>query len=214
MKIKEMSIKEMIIAVKQLDKELSMEIWHDAFGIFEYGNVYDTYNLDDVINDWDNELHDWDNEMQTGNSADYAAMAYKALEQEDYPVEYKEYKEDIRNFFEVVLEKLEESMYDKELEECTNKVMCLIDFRLKRSGIKTEDDRVHVTITDRVIMSIIKREQKDNSINYRFDRLSLFTLELSIFYKVKELINRDERLTLARLYDKNGKTFIEVKCEK
>ena len=213
MKIEEMSIKEMIIAVKQLDKELSMEIWHDAFGFFEYGNVYDTYNLDDVINDWDNELHDWDN-MQNYNSADYTDMAYKALKQEDYPVEYKEHKEDIRNFFEVVLEKIEESMYDKELEECTNKVMRLIDFRLKRKGTITEDDKVYLTITDKTIMTIIKREQKDNIIIYHFDRLNLFMLGLSVFYRVKDLINRDEKLTLTRVYDKNGKTCIEVKREK
>ena len=78
----------------------------------------------------------------------------------------------------------------------------------------TEDNRVHVTITDRIIMSIIKQGQKDNSIIYRFDRLSLFMLQLDVFYRVKELINRDERLTLSRVYDKNGKTCIEVKCEK
>lgn len=209
MKIKEMSIKELIREVKRLDKELPHEVWEDAFEGFDSL----IWNLRDAIDDWDSAMCDSE---PYSNRHDYSYMAYKALDKEDYPKlandGYEElYKGYIRDFFEEVLEKIEESMYDKELKKCTDKVMRLINSCLKRKGGITKDDRVHVTITDKVIMSIIKQGQKDNSIIYHFDRLSLFTLELSIFYKVKELINRDERLILSRVYDKNGKTCIEVK---
>lgn len=209
MKIKEMSIKELIREVKRLDKELPHEVWEDAFEGFDSL----IWNLRDAIDDWDSAMCDSE---PYSNRHDYSYMAYKALDKEDYPKlandGYEElYKGYIRDFFEEVLEKIEESMYDKELKKCTDKVMRLINSCLKRKGGITKDDRVHVTITDKVIMSIIKQGQKDNSIIYHFDRLSLFTLELSIFYKVKELINRDERLIISRVYDKNGKTCIEVK---
>lgn len=209
MKIKEMSIKELIREVKRLDKELPHEVWEDAFEGFDSL----IWNLRDAIDDWDSAMCDSE---PYSNRHDYSYMVYKALDKEDYPKlandGYEElYKGYIRDFFEEVLEKIEESMYDKELKKCTDKVMRLINSCLKRKGGITKDDRVHVTITDKVIMSIIKQGQKDNSIIYHFDRLSLFTLELSIFYKVKELINRDERLILSRVYDKNGKTCIEVK---
>lgn len=209
MKIKEMSIKELIREVKRLDKEFPHEVWEDAFEGFDSL----IWNLRDAIDDWDSAMCDSE---PYSNRHDYSYMAYKALDKEDYPKlandGYEElYKGYIRDFFEEVLEKIEESMYDKELKKCTDKVMRLINSCLKRKGGITKDDRVHVTITDKVIMSIIKQGQKDNSIIYHFDRLSLFTLELSIFYKVKELINRDERLILSRVYDKNGKTCIEVK---
>lgn len=209
MKIKEMSIKELIREVKRLDKELPHEVWEDAFEGFDSL----IWNLRDAIDDWDSAMCDSE---PYSNRHDYSYMAYKALEKEDYPKlandGYEElYKGYIRDFFEEILEKIEESMYDKELKKCTDKVMRLINFCLKRKGDITKDDRVHVTITDKVIMSIIKQGQKDNSIIYRFDRLSLFMLQLDVFYRVKELINRDERLTLSRVYDKNGKTCIEVK---
>lgn len=209
MKIKEMSIKELIREVKRLDKELPHEVWEDAFEGFDSL----IWNLRDAIDDWDSAMCDSE---PYSNRHDYSYMVYKALDKEDYPKlandGYEElYKGYIRDFFEEVLEKIEESMYDKELKKCTDKVMRLINSCLKRKGGITKDDRVHVTITDKVIMSIIKQGQKDNSIIYHFDRLSLFALELSIFYKVKELINRDERLILSRVYDKNGKTCIEVK---
>ena len=209
MKIKEMSIKELIREVKRLDKELPHEVWEDAFEGFDSL----IWNLRDAIDDWDSAMCDSE---PYSNRHDYSYMVYKALEKEDYPKlandGYEElYKGYIRDFFEEVLEKIEESMYDKELKKCTDKVMRLINFCLKRKGGITKDDRVHVTITDKVIMSIIKQGQKDNSIIYHFDRLSLFTLELSIFYKVKELINRDERLALTKVYDTNGKTCIEVR---
>ncbi|WII29703.1 hypothetical protein [Ligilactobacillus salivarius] len=209
MKIKEMSIKELIREVKRLDKELPHEVWEDAFEGFDSL----IWNLRDAIDDWDSAMCDSE---PYSNRHDYSYMVYKALDKEDYPKlandGYEElYKGYIRDFFEEVLEKIEESMYDKELKKCTDKVMRLINFCLKRKGGITKDDRVHVTITDKVIMSIIKQGQKDNSIIYHFDRLSLFTLELSIFYKVKELINRDERLALTRVYDTNGKTCIEVR---
>ena len=212
MKIKEMSIKEMITAVKRLDKEMSMDEWEDAFEGFDSL----IWNLRDAIDDWDSAMCDSE---PYSNLHDYSYMVYKALEKEDYPKlandGYEElYKGYIRDFFEEILEKFEESMHDKELKKCTDKVMHLINFGLKRKVAITEDNRVHVTITDRIIMSIIKQGQKDNSIIYRFDRLSLFMLQLDVFYRVKELINRDERLTLSRVYDKNGKTCIEVKCEK
>ena len=209
MKIKEMSIKELIREVKRLDKELPHEVWEDAFEGFDSL----IWNLRDAIDDWDSAMCDSE---PYSNRHDYSYMAYKALEKEDYPKlandGYEElYKGYIRDFFEEILEKIEESIYDKELKKCTDKVMRLINFCLKRKGGITKDDRVHVTITDKVIMSIIKQGQKDNSIIYHFDRLSLFTLELSIFYKVKELINRDERLALTKVYDTNGKTCIEVR---
>lgn len=209
MDIKSMTIKELIREVKRLDKELPHEVWEDAFEGFDSL----IWNLRDAIDDWDSAMCDSE---PYSNRHDYSYMAYKALDKEDYPKlandGYEElYKGYIRDFFEEVLEKIEESMYDKELKKCTDKVMRLINSCLKRKGGITKDDRVHVTITDKVIMSIIKQGQKDNSIIYHFDRLSLFTLELSIFYKVKELINRDERLILSRVYDKNGKTCIEVK---
>ena len=212
MKIKEMSIKEMITAVKRLDKEMSMDEWEDAFEGFDSL----IWNLRDAIDDWDSAMCDSE---PYSNRHDYSYMAYKALEKEDYPKlandGYEElYKGYIRDFFEEILEKFEESMHDKELKKCTDKVMRLINFCLKRKVAITGDNRVHVTITDRIIMSIIKQGQKDNSIIYRFDRLSLFMLQLDVFYRVKELISRDERLTLSRVYDKNGKTCIEVKCEK
>lgn len=209
MKIKEMSIKELIREVKRLDKELPHEVWEDAFEGFDSL----IWNLRDAIDDWDSAMCDSE---PYSNRHDYSYMVYKALEKEDYPKlandGYEElYKGYIRDFFEEILEKIEESIYDKELKKCTDKVMRLINFCLKRKGGIAKDDRVHVTITDKVIMSIIKQGQKDNSIIYHFDRLSLFTLELSIFYKVKELINRDERLALTRVYDTNGKTCIEVR---
>lgn len=209
MKIKEMSIKELIREVKRLDKELPHEVWEDAFEGFDSL----IWNLRDAIDDWDSAMCDSE---PYSNRHDYSYMAYKALEKEDYPKlandGYEElYKGYIRDFFEEILEKIEESIYDKELKKCTDKVMRLINFCLKRKGGIAKDDRVHVTITDKVIMSIIKQGQKDNSIIYHFDRLSLFTLELSIFYKVKELINRDERLALTKVYDTNGKTCIEVR---
>ena len=209
MKIKEMSIKELIREVKRLDKELPHEVWEDAFEGFDSL----IWNLRDAIDDWDSAMCDSE---PYSNRHDYSYMVYKALEKEDYPKlandGYEElYKGYIRDFFEEILEKIEESIYDKELKKCTDKVMRLINFCLKRKGGITKDDRVHVTITDKVIMSIIKQGQKDNSIIYHFDRLSLFTLELSIFYKVKELINRDERLALTKVYDTNGKTCIEVR---
>lgn len=101
-----MSIKELIREVKRLDKELPMEVWEKAFDGFD-SLIWD---LSDAIEDWDYTMQD---PNPYTNHTDYADMAHRALEQEDYPDEYKEYKDDIDGFFEVVLERLSEVMEDK-----------------------------------------------------------------------------------------------------
>lgn len=204
MKIQPMTTTELIREVKRLDKELPVVIWEEAFEGFD-SPIWD---LNDNIENW-NIVTQEHNEHSS--SDDYVDMVYKALENKKYPAKCEGY---VRSSFETILEKLEQKIYDEEIQECANKIKRLIDFKISNlKQIRFENKRTYTTITDKDIMNIIKQRQKDNGIIYHFEELSLYTLELSIFYKVKELIKSDDRLVLVRIYDEDGGTNIEVKEE-